>query len=103
MNKLLRLLAIPALVAVGFSAHGAEQRTCIDRSRLVDALVEDYGEQLAEVREVKGQGLLEFHVSPTEGTWTALLTDDDGISCVLATGEGLDPAKNPILKAGTEV
>ncbi len=93
MKKSLLLILLPLMLAALPRAHGAEARACLDRSVMVDTLITEYGEQLAEVREIKGKGLLEFHVSPKEGTWTALLTNGHGVSCVLAVGEGIDPAK----------
>jgi hypothetical protein len=70
---------------------------------MIDTLIEEYGEQLAEVREVEGRGLLEFLVSPEDGTGTALPTNRNGISCVLGTGEGIDPAKTKTLKVGRPI
>lgn len=93
MKKSLLLIALPLMLAALPRAHGAEVRACLDRSVMVDTLITQYGEQLAEVREIKGTGLLEFHVSVQEGTWTALLTNVHGVSCVLAVGEGIDPTK----------
>ncbi len=100
-SLLLSLLFFPALLAADVAR--AEPRACFDRTAMINALVDDYGEQLAEVHEIKGKGLLEFHVSPNEGTWTALLTDDDGVSCVVASGDGVDPAKSPALEAGLQI
>lgn len=108
MLKRIGLLLLPALLAAPVFAGSAtmtqaEDNLCLDRSRMVDALVDQYGEQLAEVHQVKGRGLLEFHVSPSDGTWTALLTEE-GVSCVLATGEGLEPRNfDKILRTGTEI
>ncbi len=94
MKKSLALILLPLMLAALPRAHGAEVRACLDRSVMVDTLITQYGEQLAEVREIKGTGLLEFHVSAQEGTWTALLTNGAGVSCVLAVGEGIDPANS---------
>ena len=81
-------------------AYGAETKQCRDRSVMIDTLIAEYGEQLAEVREIKGKGLLEFHVSPKDGTWTALLTKGNGVSCVLGVGDGIDPSKGETLQVG---
>ena len=70
---------------------------------MLDTLITEYGEQLAEVREIKGTGLLEFPVSPKKGTWTALLTNAKGVSCVLAVGEGIDPAKTKASPVGHSI
>lgn len=104
MRKLaLSLLLLPALLTTAPVIGHADSRVCLDRSQMVNTLVDEYGEQLAEVHEIKGKGLLEFHVSPDEGTWTALLTDDDGTSCVLATGEGVDPENYEDLEDGFDI
>ena len=100
MKKSLWLILLPLMLAALPHAHGAEARACLDRSVMIDTLISEYGEQLAEVREIKGKGLLEFHVSPKDGTWTALLTNADGVSCVLGVGEGIDPTKAQALQVG---
>ncbi len=103
MKKSLILVALPLMLAALPSAHGAEDTACNDRSVLIDTLIADYGEQLTEVHKIKGKGLLEFHVSPKQGTWTALLTKGNGISCVLAVGDGIDPAKTLGLATGSPI
>ncbi len=97
------LTGFVAPLASAQSAQAAEARVCLDRSDMIDTLIGDYDEQLSEVRHIKGKGLVEFHVSPLYGTWTALLTKGNGISCVLAVGEGIDPAKIMVLAAGTRI
>ena len=102
MKRSLMLFLLPLLLAISPLAHGASATACLDRSTMVDTLTQDYGEQLAEVRKIKDKGLLEFYVSPDEGNWTAVLTSPKGISCVLAVGEGLDPAKSFNVESGYE-
>lgn len=103
MKKLLGLSLFTALLAGAAPTAFAQSNVCYDRSNLVEALVSDYGEQLAEVHEIKGRGILEFHVSPTEGTWTAVVTDAGGTSCVLATGEGIDGEKSLHMDPGLPI
>ncbi|MCH8918507.1 MAG: hypothetical protein IIC52_10665 [Proteobacteria bacterium] len=103
MKKGLLLILLPLMLAALPRAHGAEVKACLDRSVMVDTLIAEYGEQLAEVREIKGKGLLEFHVSSDIGSWTAVLTSSEGISCVLATGQGLEPKKSHIVEVGQEI
>jgi hypothetical protein len=103
MKKLLSLLLFTALVAGVTPMPRAQAGACFDRSHLVETLITNYGEQLAEVHEVQGRGLLEFHVSPADGTWTAVITDVDGQSCVLATGDGVDGVKSLHLEPGIEI
>lgn len=103
MKKCFLLLLLPFLLAAQPRAYSVEGHECHDRSLMIDTLIDEYGEQLVEVREVAGRGLLEFHVSPEDGTWTALLTKGNGISCVIGTGEGIDPSKTEILKVGLAI
>jgi hypothetical protein len=100
MKKSLSLILLPLMLVALPRAYGAEARACLNRSIMIDTLIAEYGEQLAEVREIKGKGLLEFHVSPEDGTWTALLTKRNGVSCVLGVGEGIDPSKSEALQVG---
>lgn len=103
MSKALLPLVLAFLLAMAPFVHAAEEVTCLDRSRMIETLVDQYGEQLVEVREVAGEGLLEFHVSPEDGSWTALLTDEDDVSCVIAVGEGIDADRFPVIQTGYEI
>ena len=86
MKKLLLSLAL----FVGSSSIVAAQMLCVDRVDMLNRLASEYGEELIEVKMMEEHGLLEVLKSPTRGTWTLLLTKPGGISCVLATGKGLD-------------
>ncbi len=109
MNTVLLKSTFVVLTVLALSLGGAvsplhaEARACLDRSVMIDTLITNYGEQLAEVREIKGKGLLEFHVSSDVGSWTAVLTSSEGISCVLATGQGLEPKKSHIVEVGHKI
>jgi hypothetical protein len=86
MKKLLLTLVLFA----GSSSIVAAQMLCVERVDMLDRLASEYGEELIEVKMMEEYGLLEVLKSPTRGTWTLLLTKPGGISCVLATGKGLD-------------
>ncbi len=84
MKKLLLSLALFA----GSSSIVAAQMLCVERVDMLNRLASEYGEELIEVKMMEEHGLLEVLKSP-KGTWTLLLTRPGGISCVLATGNGL--------------
>ena len=86
MKKLLLSLALFA----GSSSIVAAQMLCVERVDMLDRLASEYGEELIEVKMIEDHGLLEVLKSRTKGTWTLLLTKPGGISCMLATGKGLD-------------
>ncbi len=85
MKKLLLTLALFA----GSSSIVAAQMLCVERVDMLNSLASEYGEELIEVKVIEDHGLLEVLKSPTKGTWTLLLTKPGGVSCVLATGNGL--------------
>jgi hypothetical protein len=84
----MRTFAIISFLLLGFSDIAkAEKIFCSDREEIVEELISEYDEQLAAVKEIKGEGLLEIHVSARTGSWTALLTKAGRLSCILADGK----------------
>lgn len=84
-----RTLALFALLATGAAAPAAsaqEDLMCAPR----DEVAHQLGVQFSETpvsRGVTGDGmLLELFASP-QGTWTAVLSDAAGISCLVSGGE----------------
>ncbi len=99
MKKLLLTLALFA----DSSSIVAAQMWCVERVDMLDRLASEYGEELIEVKMMEEHALLEVLTSPTKGTWTLLLTKPGGISCVLATGNGLDTDEEDPEKAEYEL
>lgn len=65
----------------------AEPSPCSDIQRITSVLDASYGE-LPVSRGLQANGqLMQFFASPTTGTWTAVTTRPDGLSCVVATGQ----------------
>lgn len=104
MVRLLPALAMALLLTMQpvSSADARDEGLCLVRPDMLDLLVTDHEEHLAEVHPTPA-GLLEFHVSPFSGSWTAIVTDEDGVSCVLGFGEGIDPSNLPIIRTGFEI
>lgn len=63
---------------------------CYERSKLLNALASEFGERLEQTRRIGANGLLEAFKSQADGTWTIIYSTDDNLSCVLATGDGLE-------------
>lgn len=69
--------------------HSAEATACAKRDVMVNGLQSKYSEMLTagglqNTRPVKN--MVEVWSSPTTGTFTVILTNPSGISCVVATG-----------------
>ena len=88
-------LSILALI-VCLSSVATGTSLCNDRTSTLNYLAAEYGEQLIEAKKIEGYGLLEILKSPTKGTWTLLVTDPNGNSCILATGKGLSVNKKTL-------
>lgn len=86
----MKKLVLAILLFVGPPSIAAAQMFCVARTDMLEHLAAEYGEQLAEVKMIENYGLVELLRSPSNGTWTIILTRPGGISCVLATGEGLE-------------
>ena len=92
------LLLLAVLLNLVYVGAVRSQTICIDRIEMLDRLANDYDEHLTEVR-LSDEGLMEFIVSDG-GTYTLILTQPWGTSCVIATGEGLDI--DPLLLVSSE-
>lgn len=99
MSQTTRYALAGAVLAVGiFAGYSADaQPVCVERNELIDILGERFNETLRSFG-LQADGLvLELYASP-EGSWTALLTRPDGVSCVVASGEAWSTMPGP--KAG---
>lgn len=83
---------LPSLLVVamqGAAAMPAEAAKCAERSLLVQKLADRFGETLQGSQQ-QNQGVLELFASRRAESWTLTLSLDNGLSCLVATGEGFD-------------
>ncbi len=59
---------------------------CAERTNVIDTLDTQYKESPRAIGLVSQEAVLEIFVSET-GTWTVVVTDPAGVSCVLAAGQ----------------
>ena len=69
---------------------------CYERWNLLYVLVNERGEKLDQSRQLGGIGFLEAYKSPAGGTWTIVYSKDHAVSCILASGVGLNGTAAPI-------
>jgi hypothetical protein len=67
-------------------AATAQDTPCAERNNVVDTLDSQYKESPRAIGLVSKEAVLEVFVSET-GTWTVVVTDPQGVSCVLAAGQ----------------
>jgi hypothetical protein len=78
-------LAMLCLVAMGTFAH-AQERPCAPHDDIVEMLVGKYQEGKRAMGLINQKAMMEAYVSD-KGTWTFLITDTRGMTCVLAAGD----------------
>ncbi|MEM8790340.1 MAG: hypothetical protein AAGE80_01885 [Pseudomonadota bacterium] len=97
--KLKNLLLAPAIGATAALLSPAEvsaQGTvCGHRSQIVKQLADRYGETALSRGVARGAGVVEIYVNPDSGSWTIVVTNPNGTSCLMAAGEAFEPLSHP--------
>ncbi len=88
MNTALRALKAVCVAAVLLMSTGAAmaQQACVLRETAVPQLQKQFEEQIVgRGLTPNGKAMFELFVSQS-GTWTVLVSDTDGRSCIVASG-----------------
>lgn len=90
-RNMIRGLLSAAVLAASMIAHpnsAASQmmRSCADRSEVVHFLDTNFAEKLRAVGLINENAMLEVYAAQS-GTWTLLITDVRGVSCILISGD----------------
>ncbi|MEM6621204.1 MAG: hypothetical protein AAF674_03180 [Pseudomonadota bacterium] len=95
MIRSLKSVAFLAAVTVtGTMATPADaQMVCGQRDKIIAQLEMKYGETRRSVGLQEGRGLVEVFASEETGSWTILVTDPRGMSCLMAAGEAFQVEK----------
>lgn len=88
-------LVIGTLVA-GLGASASAQNRCAPHDEIIKVLSGKYQEFPRALGLISEQAMMEVFISP-KGTWTMLVTDQAGISCVMAVGEAWDEMPLPVV------
>ena len=77
-----------ALIAMSMSQASAATK-CGAYSDVTKLLTDKYQENRRALGVINDKAIMEVFISP-KGTWTMLVTDRSGLSCILAAGESWD-------------
>ncbi len=93
MAKWIWTLGLAALLCpwFGTGADAAQDPTCDRRQRVLGHLADKYKEAPVAIGVTNGGGLVEVLSSGDGQTWTIIVSNPDGLTCLLATGEGWRP------------
>ena len=96
-SSLVAALAAISLASIAGIAQAAPQ--CSSHDKIVDALGNKFKETRRVMGVVNSRAVMEIFMSP-QGTWTMVITDTSGLSCITASGEEWQDV--PIAVAGLE-
>ena len=99
----MRTLAIAALVASFAMPAFAQSQNCGLREDVVTALTERFGESVQNRGISEGGLLVEMWGNVDSGSWTALVTTPDSVSCIVASGQGFERVDSPVHPTGLKV
>ena len=75
------------MAPLGATAQEEESVQCAERGGILEVLNSEYDETARAIGLISEEAVLEVFVSKESGTWTVLVTDPKGLSCVLAAGQ----------------
>ncbi len=91
MIRTLIALTVAAFL-IGFSAApGLAQGACAPRAELASVLSQQHAEAPVALGLASNGNLMEVFASNLGETWTLVMSMPNGISCVVAAGEGWTP------------
>lgn len=86
----MRIVVIAAALAVLVPATVEAAESCGPRSRMLVELSQDHGERPVADGLIANGAVLEVFVAPS-GSWTLLITEPSGRSCIWAYGDYWEP------------
>jgi hypothetical protein len=78
----------------------AQTMPCGARADIIERLGEKYGETRRGGGLAGPTAVIELYASDKTGSWTILRTGTNGLSCVMAVGEGWQNDTRPAVTAG---
>ncbi|RWK29325.1 hypothetical protein [Mesorhizobium sp.] len=82
----LKTLILAGALAVGTNAASAQYRHCVEHGDLVAHLSEQFQERQFALGLIGDMAIMEVYVADS-GSWTIIVTDVAGRSCIVAAGE----------------
>ena len=87
-------------VILATQASQAQTRQCGARTAVLETLGQTYGETRRGIG-LAGQGaVVELYASTETGSWTVLVTMANGMSCLVASGEGWEAVSDDLPARG---
>jgi hypothetical protein len=83
------ILTASVLLGIATASLPAQAQTlCNTRTKIVAQLIDKYGEVSNGIGMQSASQVIEVWSSQKTGSWTIIASRADGVSCILATGQG---------------
>jgi hypothetical protein len=91
----MKRMILAALISTGIPLPASAQAPamCAARADIVANLQGKFSEAPVAIGLDNGGGVVEVLASPDGGTWTIIVTDTHGVSCLMAAGEYWEATK----------
>ncbi len=86
-------ILLGAVAASFATAPASAQSVCGDRTEIVSRLESGYEEKASAIGLSGSGGVVELYTSD-KGSWTLLITQPTGVSCLIAAGESWEDTPN---------
>lgn len=91
MTRLRKALPLALVIAATAANAGhAAGQVCGERKKIVAELERKYGETRRSIGLQQGRGVVEVYASDRTGSWSILLTNTTGRTCLIAAGEAFE-------------
>jgi len=104
--KILHLAALTAaaalFIATTSQASAQGTRNCGPRDAVVERMATGYGETRQSVGIGSNNAMVEVFASDETGSWTILVTQANGLSCLVASGQSFEEVAEALPALGND-
>ncbi|MEM5476470.1 hypothetical protein [Pacificibacter sp. AS14] len=90
MTYFTRLIFVAVFAAFILPTALSAQQNCAKRDQVIARLASKYGEVRQSIGLAPNSGVFEIYASQDTGSWTILVTNTNGISCLVASGQAFE-------------
>lgn len=99
-NILILWFSLGAMMLATQHAFAQQARNCAPRDSVLERLSSRYGESRQSVGLASNNAVIETFASLETGTWTIVVTLNNGMTCLMAAGQGFEFVDSPAVKPG---
>ena len=94
-------LGVGALLVATQHAY-SQQRNCGTRDKVIEHLTGQYGEARQGMGLAANNAVVEVFASSETGTWTSIVTNTRGVTCLVASGQSFETEVDDLVPAKGE-